>query len=248
MSDKLNGRVAVVTGGANGIGQAFAQRLARDGADVAIADIDSGEATRAMIEVEGRQAMSMICDVTKPDQVRQFAEAVLAKFGRCDILVNNVGIYPLRPFDDLTFDEWRQMMSINVDSLFLFSKAFVPSMKKHRYGRIINMSSTVFWLLVEEYTHYITSKAAVIGFTRALANDLGSWGITVNAIAPSLVRTHTTETGPLSQNFEAIPAIQAIKRLQVPADLVGALSFFASDDAAFVTGQTLVVDGGMIKH
>ena len=148
----------------------------------------------------------------------------------------------------MSFDDWRTINAINVNSLFLFSKAFVPGMKAARYGRIVNMTSTVNWLKIDNYVHYITTKAASIGFTRGLANELGQFGITVNAIAPSLVRNATTEASPLAGMFEAIPTMQAIPRLQVPDDLVGAMSFFVSEDAAFVTGQTLAVDGGLTKN
>jgi NAD(P)-dependent dehydrogenase (short-subunit alcohol dehydrogenase family) len=245
---RLSGKIAVVTGGASGIGQAFARRLAEDGADVAIADLKSADETCAIVEAAGQRVFSATCDVTQPAQITRFAAGVAEKLGTASILINNVGIYPLKPFDDLTFEDWRQLMSVNVDSSFLFAKAFVPGMKRQGAGRIVNMSSTVTWLLIEHFVHYITSKAALIGFTRALANELGAHGITVNAIAPSLVRVPATEASPLAAAFDETPALQAIKRLQVPQDLVGTLSFLVSEDAAFLTGQTLVVDGGRVKH
>jgi len=164
-------------------------------------------------------------------------------------LVNNAGIYPLIPFDELTFEQWKKTFEINVDSGFLMAKAFVPGMKRNGWGRIINLTSTTYWLKIEAYTHYISTKAANIGFTRALASDLGKDGITVNAIAPSLVRTATTEASALSAMFDVLPnMLQAIPRLQVPLDLTGAAAFLASDDASFITGQTLAVDGGMVRH
>ncbi|WP_300458800.1 SDR family oxidoreductase [Desulfobacula sp.] len=247
MMNRLEGMTAVVTGGASGIGQAFAARLAEDGADVAVADIKSCEQTEEMVRAAGRKFFAGECDITDPLQVQAFASKVEETMGGCNILINNAGIFPLQPFDEISFEDWKNILAINVDSLFLFSKAFVPMMKKNGKGRIINMSSTVYWLKIEAYVHYITTKAAVIGFTRGLANELGASGITVNAIAPSLVRNATTEASPLAEMFDAIPQMQAIPRLQVPADLVGTLSFLVSDDAEFITGQTIVVDGGMIK-
>jgi len=244
----LNGKTAVITGGASGIGQAFARRLAADGANIAIADIKASDETRDAVETEGVRCISKICDVTSPDDVAAFKAAVKKVFGGADILVNNVGIYPIIPFAELTFDQWKAIHAVNVDSLFLFSQAFVPFMKDRGFGRIINMTSTVNWLMIENYVHYITTKAACIGFTRGLANDLGKHGITVNAIAPSLVRNDTTEASPLAEMFDAITTMQAIPQLQTPEDLVGTLSFLVSEDAAFITGQTLIVDGGMIKN
>lgn len=245
---RLEGKVAVITGGAAGIGQAFAQRLASDGADIAVMDIASCDETGALVERAGRRFFSTRCDVTSAQDVEEFKQGVEQKLGKASILVNNAGIFPMKAFLDLTFDDWRKIQSINVDSMFLVSQAFVPAMIEANYGRIVNMSSTVNWLKIDHYVHYITTKAAVIGFTRGLANELGAHGITVNAIAPSLVRNATTEASPLSAMFNAITTMQAIGRLQVPADLAGALSFLVSDDAAFVTGQTLVVDGGLVKH
>ncbi|WP_332811141.1 SDR family NAD(P)-dependent oxidoreductase [Sphingomonas sp.] len=245
---RLDGKLAVVTGGAAGIGQAFAARLAADGADVAVADIGDCGATRKSVEAQGRQFFARRCDVTSPEQVSAFQAALEAELRPADILVNSAGIFPVKPFDELTFDDWRTINAVNVDAMFLMAKAFVPGMKRAGWGRIVNMSSTVVWINVDAYTHYITTKAAVIGFTRGLANELGRHGITVNAIAPSLVRNATTEASPLGTMFETIAARQAIPRVQVPDDLAGTLSFLVSDDAAFVTGQTLVVDGGMVKH
>jgi NAD(P)-dependent dehydrogenase (short-subunit alcohol dehydrogenase family) len=249
MSERLKGKVAVITGGAAGIGQAIAKRYAEEGADIAIADIGDTGATEALVRSAGRRVLAVKCDASKPADVAAFAKQVEETFGRCDILVNNVGIYPLTPFDELKFEDWKRIFEINVDSQFLMSKAFVPGMKQRGWGRIISMTSTVYWLKIDAYVHYISTKAANIGFTRALATELGPHGITVNAIAPSLVRTATTEASPLAGMFEALPQmLQSIQRTQVPEDLTGTAVFLASDDAAFMTGQTLAVDGGMVRH
>ena len=249
MSNRHQGRVAAVTGGATGIGQAFAQRLAAEGAAVAVIDLEDAAETMAMLSNAEAEGAAFSGDVTSEDDVGRLSAEIAERFGRCDILVNNVGIYPNEPFEDVTFAKWRRVMAINLDSMFLTAKAFVPGMVDRGWGRIVNMASNTFGTPVTGYSHYIASKGGVIGFTRALASDLADRGITVNAIAPSLVRTHGTQvTNPRSdERFEAVSSMQAIKRTQMPEDLAGTLSFLASDDAAFVTGQTLYVDGGWVR-
>ena len=171
------------------------------------------------------------------------------KIGSCDILINNVGIYPMQRFDDITFDDWRRVLSTNLDSMFLMTKAFSRRMRKAGWGRVINMASDTVSLLVPALSHYIASKAGVIGFTRALATEFGEYGVTVNAIAPGLTRTQGTRV--ISQANEALFELtlnmQSIKRGEQPSDLVGAVSFLASQDAAFITGQTLYVNGGITR-
>ena len=249
MSDRHQGRVAVVTGGAKGIGRAFAERLAADGAAVAVVDLEPATDTMATLSGAGAEAASFEGDVTSEDDVARLSSEVGNRFGRCDILINNVGIYPNEPFEAVTFAKWRRVMAINLDSMFLTAKAFAPGMVERGWGRIVNMASNTFNTSVTGYSHYIASKGGVIGFTRALASDLADKGITVNAIAPSLVRTHGTEvTNPRSdERFASVSAMQAIKRTQMPEDLTGTLSFLVSDDAAFMTGQTLYVDGGWVR-
>ena len=249
MSNRHKGRVAAVTGGATGIGQAFAQRLAAEGAAVAVVDLEDSAETMAILSNAGAEGAAFSGDVTSEDDVGRLYAEIAERFGRCDILVNNVGIYPNEPFEAVTFAKWRRVMAINLDSMFLTAKAFVPGMVERGWGRIVNMASNTFGTPVTGYSHYIASKGGVIGFTRALASDLADRGITVNAIAPSLVRTHGTQvTNPRSdERFEAVSSMQAIKRTQMPEDLAGTLSFLASDDAAFITGQTLYVDGGWVR-
>jgi NAD(P)-dependent dehydrogenase (short-subunit alcohol dehydrogenase family) len=241
--------VAVVTGGASGIGQAYARRLAREGRIVAVADLSEATDTARLIEREGGTSFSRPCDVSDPESVRAYADAVLSEFGRVDILVHNAGIYPMGPFDELDWGTWRRIMDVNLDSLFHVTKAFLPGMREAGWGRIVAMASTVFHAGAPGMVAYSASKGAVIGFIRSLAAEEGAHGITVNAIAPSLVRTPGTSTGVHDELnlFEMISSGQAIPRVEVPDDLVGALAFLTSDDAAFVTGQTLVVDGGWVR-
>jgi (S)-1-phenylethanol dehydrogenase len=242
-------KVAVITGAATGLGQAYAKRLAEDGVHVAIADLAPGDETAALVRAAGREALAVKCDVSQPDDLMRLAVQVERQFGRCDILVNNAGIYPHLDFDAVTLELWRKVMAVNLDAMFLCAKAFVPGMKRRQWGRIVNLASNTFATPVTGVVHYVASKGGVIGFTRALASELGVHGITVNAIAPSLTRTTgTTVTNARpADRFALVANNQAIKRTEEPEDLVGTMSFLTSDDAAFVTGQTIYVDGGWVR-
>jgi len=243
------GRVAVVTGGAASIGQACAVRLARDGHRVAIADLANAGETEAMIFEDGGVCFSAACDISDGAAVGAFAESVMERYGRCDVLLACAGIYPVAHLSETDWELWRRVMSVNVDSLFHLAKAFVPGMVDRGFGRVIAISSTVFHTGTPRFAAYTASKGAVIGLVRALATEVGPFGVTVNSIAPSLTRTQGTTAGPQEEMgwFDHVREAQAIKRTQEPSDLVGAVSFFASDDAAFITGQTLPVDGGLTR-
>ena len=246
-------KVAVISGAANGIGQAFAKRLAGDGVHVVIADVAPADATVKMIQAAGRHALVCRCDVTSPDSVKAAAAEVQRKFGRCDILINCAGVFPQRAFDEMTFEDWRRVLSINLDGTFLMSSAFVPDMKQRRWGRVVNMASSTLGSVTTGFVHYVASKAGIVGFTRALAGELGPHGITVNAIAPSLTRSPGTLArkprrghADMEEEFHAVAQTQAIKQVETPDDLAGTVSYLTSDDAAFMTGQTLSVDGGRV--
>jgi NAD(P)-dependent dehydrogenase (short-subunit alcohol dehydrogenase family) len=247
-------KVAVITGAANGIGQAFAKRLAEDGVHVAIADIADGGETVKLVEAAGRNALAVACDVSNEDSVAAMANQVQEKFGRVDIVVNCAGIFPQLDFGDMTFAAWRKVLSINLDGTFLVTAAFVPGMRARKWGRIVSMASSTFGSVTTGFAHYVASKGGVIGFTRGLAGDLAADGITVNAIAPGLTRSPGTIVrvprpgfASMDEEFDFVAGMQAIKRVEVPDDLVGAVSFLTSDDSAFMTGQTLNVDGGRVR-
>ena len=246
-------KVAVITGAANGIGQAFAKRLAEDGVHVAIADIAPPDETVKMVEQAGRQALACKCDVMSEQSVAAMAAEVQKKFGRCDIVINCAGIFPQRMFEDITYEDWRKLLSINLDSVFLVTSAFVPGMKERRWGRVVSMGSSTFGSVVTGFVHYVSSKGGIMGFTRALAGELGAHGITVNAIAPSLTRTPGTLArqprvgiASMDEEFELVAQSQSIRRVAMPDDMVGTVSWLTSDDAAFVTGQMINVNGGRI--
>jgi len=247
-------KIAVITGASGGIGQAFAKRLAEDGVHIAIADIAPGDQTVKLVEQAGRQALACKCDVTSQESVAAMAAQVQSKFGRCDIVINCAGIFPQKMFDNMTFEDWRRVQSINLDSVFLVSSAFVPGMKQRGWGRVVNMASSTLGSVVTGFVHYVASKGGIVGFTRALASELGPHGITVNAIAPGLTRSPGTLArkpreglASMDEEFAQVAQMQAIKRGEVPEDLVGTISYLTSDDAAFITGQTLNVDGGRVR-
>ncbi len=247
-------KVAVITGAAGGIGQAFAKRLAEDGVHIAIADLGDGAETVQLVQAAGRDAIAIKCDVSSELSVAAMVKAVNAKFSHVDIVINCAGIFPQKNFEDMTFADWRQVMSINLDGTFLVTAAFVPGMRARKWGRVVSMASSTLGSVVTGFTHYVASKGGIVGFTRGLATDLAPYGITVNAIAPGLTRSPgTVVRAPrptfktMDEEFAAVAQMQAIKRVEVPEDLVGAVSFLTSDDAAFMTGQTLNVDGGRVR-
>lgn len=245
---RLSGRIAVVTGGSGGLGQAIAERLAQDGADVAVLDQRSGAKTRKLVEASGARYFDAICDVADPHQVQSFAADVHHALGEVDIIVNNAAIAKKVRFDDLAFEEWKHFFAINVHGYFLVTKAFLDDLKRSRAGRVINLSSTSVWLGGPAFTPYVAAKGAINGFTNSLAADLGEYGITVNAIAPSLVRTPATCGIHQDEGFARVAAMQTLKREQSPKDVANVAAFLASDDASFITGQILVSDGGLTRR
>lgn len=249
MKKALVGRIAVITGGGRGIGQAIAERFAHEGADIAVADIGDAGETEALVRAAGARFCSGRLDVSQPDSVQEFARQVRLELGRADIVVNNAGIMGKISFDDLSFEDWKRFQQINLDSQFLMAKAFLEDLKQSSAGRIINMASNSVWTTLPQSVHYITTKAAILGFTSSLATELGPFGIAVNAIAPSLVRTPgRSEFAGAEADYAMVAARQVLRRVQTPVDITGAATFLASEDGGFITGQTIAVDGGLTRR
>jgi NAD(P)-dependent dehydrogenase (short-subunit alcohol dehydrogenase family) len=246
---RLKGKVAIVTGGAMGIGKAIAARLAEDGASVVIADLHKFDETAAELAkaTKGRM-LGVQADVSSEAEVSKMAAETMKAFGRIDILVNNAAIFSslkLRPFEEIPADEFRRVMEVNIMGVWLCARACAGHMRAGGYGRIINLASGAPLKGVPLFLHYIASKGAVIAMTRGLARELGKHGITVNSLAPGFTLSENVARDPAHVRAGEITRMtRAIQRDEKPEDLVGTVSFLASDDAAFMTGQTLVVDGG----
>jgi NAD(P)-dependent dehydrogenase (short-subunit alcohol dehydrogenase family) len=250
--NRLKEKVAIVTGAAQGLGRTYALSYTKEGAKVVIADLLDGSMVVEEIEKEGGLAINVPTDISNEASVKNLINTTLGTFGRIDILMNNaamfVSTYPMRDFDQITLPEWEKVMRVNVNGTFLCCKEVVPVMRKQHYGRIINISSSVFWRGLPGFLHYSASKAAIIGLTRALAHEVGKDGITVNSIAPGYTQSEgviKVQNEGLGQDPNVVAAGQCIARPQLPEDLIGAAVFLASDESSFITGQTLVVDGGL---
>ena len=255
MAGRLEGRVAIITGGGHGIGRAYALRLAHEGASVVVAEIDERAALAVAQELQsaGHQAIGLRTDVSDKDSVERMAQAALERFGRIDVLVNNAAIFatvPMSraPFDEITVDEWDRMMGVNLKGTWLASCAVIPVMRSQGYGKIINISSGTALKGSPSRIHYVSSKAAILGFTKTLANEVGRDNICVNCVAPGSTLSEENPDDGIVKMRTAATGTRALKRVQTPEDLTGAIVFFASADSDFITGQTLVVDGGSCLH
>ncbi len=245
----LEGKVAIVTGGAQGIGRAIADELAGDGARIVIADLKGAEEAAASYP----DGVGLTVDVASEDDVARMTAETVQRCGSIDILVNNAGLYAslaMRPFDQIPVDEWRQVMDVNVLSMFLTCRAVVGQMREQGGGRIVNISSGTPFRGVPFLLHYVTSKGAIVALTRALAKELGADNVLVNCVAPGFTMSDGVHEHP-----EVIEALQEVsvgartlKRDQVPADVVGAVAFLCGPGATFITGQTMVIDGGQYFH
>jgi NAD(P)-dependent dehydrogenase (short-subunit alcohol dehydrogenase family) len=241
---RLADRVVIVTGGAMGIGRAIAQRLHGEGATVVVADLQGAEAAAA--ELDG---LGLTVDVSSEADTGAMAAATLERYGRIDGLINNAGIYSSlepKPFEQIGVDEWRRVYDVNVLGMFLATRAVVPAMRAAGYGRIVNIASGTPYKGVPFLLHYVTSKGAVIAMTRAVAKEVGADGILVNTVSPGFTMSDGVLANPvqIEKLQEVSLKARLVQRDQFPGDIVGAVAFFCSPDADFITGQSLVVDGG----
>lgn len=245
-------KVVIVTGGASGIGYAFARYLMQNGHRLVVADLQGADEAAARLVAElGGEAIGVRADIVDPAQVQEMVQKTVDRFGAVDALVNNAGLFTTlaqRPFDQIPDDEWMRVMQVNTLGPFICAKAVVPFMKKQNSGRIINIASTVPIKGPPNMAHYVASKGALIAFTRSLARELGASNITVNAIAPGFTLSDGVLSNDLHSKMGDVTRklSRSIQRDQVPEDLVGALAFLVSDAAGFITGQTIAVDGGSV--
>lgn len=246
MQGTHHGRVAVITGAGGALGHHFACHLARQGCHLALADLRLPEQTISAARKIGAQVYAEAFDLADVDALRTFADQVLKRFDRCDILVNNAAFMPLVPFAELTLETFRRFEAINVEASLLLAQSFAPDMARRGFGRIVQIASSTVGNPMPNFAAYITTKMAGIGLVRALAAELGPHGITVNAISPGLTRTAASEKNLPPALFDAVRDQQLIKRNGVPEDLCGLLAFITSEDAGFITGQVLNADGGTV--
>jgi 3-oxoacyl-[acyl-carrier protein] reductase len=251
---RLKDKVAIVTGGGVGIGKAYAHGLAKEGAKVVVADIQDAEASKVAADIKqaGGEAMAVAVDVTSPEKTQAMAATALKQYGRIDVLVNNAGLYSAlkkKNFMEIDAGEWDRVMAVNVKGLFLCVKAVYPAMKQQGKGKIINISSGTALSGTPYFLHYVSSKAGVIGFTRALAREVGNDNICVNSIMPGLTISGANQEGVMTaEQLADRRKRRCFQRDQYPQDLVGTVIFLASDDSDFMTGQSISVDGGMNMH
>jgi NAD(P)-dependent dehydrogenase (short-subunit alcohol dehydrogenase family) len=245
-------KVVIVTGAARGLGQEYARQFAKLGASVAVNDVRDCADTLQIVEEEGAQGLATVTDVTSAGSTREMADAVVKKFGRIDVLVNNAALYGslnFRPFDQLDENEWDQVMSVNVKGMWQTCKAVFPAMKEKQSGSIVNISSLAATYGMPNGLHYTASKAAVIGLTRGLAREVGRYNIRVNAVAPNVVNTDATAEvfgDKRDKVVDVTMSQQSIKRPLQTEDIVGTVLFLASDHNKMTTGQTIMVDGGTV--
>jgi NAD(P)-dependent dehydrogenase (short-subunit alcohol dehydrogenase family) len=245
----LDGKVAIVTGAAQGIGRALAEGLAREGARIVVADLKGAEEAAAAFP----DGVGLTVDVADEAAVQRLADETVERCGRIDVLVNNAGLYAslqMRPFTEIPLEEWNRVLEVNVASMFLTCRAVVPVMRAQGGGKIVNISSGTPFRGVPFLLHYVTSKGAIVAFTRALARELGKDNVLVNCVAPGFTMSDGVKDHPevVEKLRDASVAARTIQRDQVPEDVVGATVYLAGPHSDFVTGQTIVIDGGQYFH
>lgn len=243
---RFNGRVVMVSGAAQGIGRAIALRLGEEGGTIAVVDVNKAGAERTAKAIGGH-AFAIACDIGDESAVAKLHKAVVKKAGKLDVQVNAAAIVPFVPWDELTFAEWRRVMRVNLDGLYLMCRAGSQLMRKNGYGRIVNLCSNSIFAGTPNMAHYVASKGGVLTFSRALATELGGHKITVNCVAPGLTDTEGVQKTKHKEAFGFVEMLQAIKGKGTPADIVPAVAFLASEEAHWITGQTLAVDAGMVR-
>jgi pyridoxal 4-dehydrogenase len=248
MSGKLSGRTALVTGAAQGIGKAIAGRLAADGATVVVGDVNADGATAAAAVI-GKGAFAITADISDPEAVASMFKEIENRTGGVDILVNNASIVPFVAWDDVDLDHWRKIIDVNLTGTFIVTRAATDQMRaKNKAGRVISIASNTFFAGTPNMAAYVAAKGGVIGFTRALATELGQYGITANAVTPGLIESDGVKASPHNQAFEFVEMLQAVKGKGQPEHIADVVSFLASDDARWMTGQTINVDAGMVRY
>ncbi len=243
---KLTDRVAIVTGAAQGIGRAIAEKLDAEGATVVVADVNADGAEQAAAALERGHAVEV--DISSEESVAGMVDRVLADHGRVDVLVNNAAIVPFIPWDDVDLAHWKKIIDTNLTGVYLCSRAVWGPMRDAGYGRIANITSNTVMAGTPNMAAYVAAKGGVWGFTRALATELGGQGITVNAVAPGLTASDGVLASPHAEAFDFVQSLQAIPRRGEPADIAPTVAFLCSEEAAWVTGQMIVVDGGHTRH
>jgi NAD(P)-dependent dehydrogenase (short-subunit alcohol dehydrogenase family) len=246
---QLDGKVAIVTGAAQGIGNAIAHGLAAEGARIVVADLRGAEEAAAAFP----DGVGIACDVSSEADVQRLADETVERCGGVDVLVNNAGLYAslaMRPFEQIPLEEWRQVMDVNVASMFLTCRAVVPRMRERGGGKIVNISSGTPFRGVPFLLHYVTSKGAIVALTRALAKELGKDNVLVNCVAPGFTMSTGVQEHPevVQALRDVSVAARTLQRDQVPEDVVGAVAFLCGPTSDFVTGQTIVIDGGQYFH
>jgi NAD(P)-dependent dehydrogenase (short-subunit alcohol dehydrogenase family) len=239
---KLEGRTAIVTGAAQGIGCAIARKLDAEGAQLVLADIN-GDGVHAVAS-ELRDAVGIRTDTSSPEDVQALVDATIDRAGKVDVLVNCAAIVPFVSWDDVTFEEWRRIMAVNLDGVFLTCRAVDRHMREAEYGRIVNIASNSILAGTPNMAHYVASKGGVFSFTRALARELGKYGITVNSVAPGLTASEGVMASPHAGAFDFVQMLQCIPRRGESEDIAPTVAFLASEEGGWVTGQMIAVDGG----